>query len=106
LRVADPGKVEGNVVFAYLDAFDPDRAAVEELKRRYQRGGLGDAVVKRRLNDVLQSMLAPMRERRLRFARDLAEVDRFVDAGTQEARAVAARTLSAVRGAFGLARRV
>ncbi len=55
LRITDPGKVEGNVVFTYLDAFDDDHDAVEELKARYRHGGLGDATVKRRLDDVLQA---------------------------------------------------
>jgi tryptophanyl-tRNA synthetase len=104
LRVSDPGKTEGNVVFAYLDAFDPERAAVAELRAYYERGGLGDAVVKRRLNDVLQGLLGPMRERRAQFARDLGQVERLVAQGTQEAREVAASTLAQVRAVFGLRR--
>ena len=106
LRVSDPGKTEGNVVFAYLDAFDPDRAAVAELGAHYRRGGLGDAVLKRRLNDVLQSLLGPVRERRAQFASDLGEVERFIADGTHEARAVASATLEDVRGVFGLRRSV
>jgi tryptophanyl-tRNA synthetase len=70
LRASDPGRVEGNVVFTYLDAFDEDQATVEELKDHYRRGGLGDAMVKRRLEDVLQALLAPIRERRSALARD------------------------------------
>ena len=69
LRASDPGRVEGNVVFAYLDAFDPNRAEVEELKGRYQAGGLGDTALKRRLEDVLESLVAPIRERRSELAR-------------------------------------
>ena len=69
VRVADPGKVEGNVVFAYLDAFDPDKAAVEALKEHYRRGGLGDGTVKQRLIEVLENLLAPMRRRRTEFAK-------------------------------------
>src|SRR5690606_26913759 len=57
LRVSDPGKVEGNVVFAYLDAFDPDRQEVGELKARYRRGGLGDSALKHRLDGVLQALI-------------------------------------------------
>jgi tryptophanyl-tRNA synthetase len=102
LRVSDPGQVEGNVVFAYLDAFDPDRAAVEALKEHYRRGGLGDAVLKRRLNEVLQGMLAPIRARRAAVAADAAEVMRLVARGTVEGRGVAAQTLKAVRTVFGL----
>jgi tryptophanyl-tRNA synthetase len=94
LRVSDPGRTEGNVVFAYLDAFDPDKAAVEALREHYRRGGLGDAGVKRRLDGVLQAMLAPIRAQRGEFARDLGAVEQIVEAGTEEAREVAARTLS------------
>ena len=102
LRVEDPGKTDGNVVFAYLDAFDPDKAAVAALAANYRRGGLGDSVVKRRLNDVLQAFLAPIRERRARYARDPAQVMRYVSEGTAVARETAARTLGDVRRVFGL----
>ena len=64
LRVSDPGTVEGNVVFAFLDIFDPNKAEVEELKAHYRRGGLGDGVLKKRLTDILEGMIAPMRQRR------------------------------------------
>jgi tryptophanyl-tRNA synthetase len=104
LRVEDPGRVEGNVVFAYLDAFDPDHAAVAELKRRYRAGGLADIVVKRRLEEVLEGLLGPIRERRAAFARDPGEVRAILRRGTDAAREQAARTLEAVRGVFGLAR--
>lgn len=106
LRVSDPGKTEDNVVFAYLDAFDPDQVAVGELRAHYERGGLGDAVVKRRLNDVLQRLLEPMRERRTHYARDLGEVERVIAQGTREARDIAATTLDQVRAVFGLRRAV
>lgn len=102
LRVSDPGQTEGNVVFAYLDAFDPDRSGVAALAAHYRRGGLGDSVVKKRLNDVLQALLAPIRARRERFARDPAQVMRFVSEGTSAAREAAARTLGEVRRVFGL----
>jgi tryptophanyl-tRNA synthetase len=102
LRVEDPGQVEGNVVFTYLDAFDPDLAAVEELKARYRHGGLGDMVIKRRLEEQLQSLLAPIRERREALARDPAQVMAILKQGTQQARNVAARTLSEVKNAMGL----
>jgi tryptophanyl-tRNA synthetase len=69
LRARDPGKVEGNVVFTYLDAFDEDRRELEALKAQYRRGGLGDAQVKRRLDDILQALLAPIRGRRTALAR-------------------------------------
>lgn len=102
LRVADPGRVEGNVVFAYLDAFDPDAAAVAELKAHYRRGGLGDTVLKRRLEAILQETLAPIRARRMEHAADPAEVMRMLEAGCRQARETAAATLDAVRGALGL----
>lgn len=65
LRVEDPGKVEGNVVFTYLDAFDPDMDEVANLKEFYQRGGLGDGTIKKRLVEVLETVIAPIREQRL-----------------------------------------
>lgn len=102
LRATDPGTVEGNVVFAYLDAFDPDRAGLEELKAHYRRGGLGDMAVKRRLDGILQAFLDPIRHRRARFARDPDEVMRLVRDGTERARTVAAATLRRVRHVFGL----
>jgi tryptophanyl-tRNA synthetase len=105
LRVSDPGKTEGNVVFAYLDAFDPDIAEVARLRERYRRGGLGDVALKRRLDGVLQAMLAPIRARRAVFATDLGAVKRIVAAGTAGAREVAAQTLDDVRAVFGLAPR-
>jgi tryptophanyl-tRNA synthetase len=74
LRASDPGRVEGNVVFAYLDAFDPNRAEVEELKTRYRAGGLGDTPPKRRLEDILESLLAPKRAKRSELAEDPSAV--------------------------------
>jgi tryptophanyl-tRNA synthetase len=102
LRASDPGNVEGNVVFTYLDAFDEDRAMVEELKARYRRGGLGDALVKRRLEDVLQALLAPIRERRAILARDPGYVFGLLRAGTDKARDRTQATLDEVRVALGL----
>ncbi|MBA1155050.1 tryptophan--tRNA ligase [Microvirga mediterraneensis] len=102
LRASDPGTVEGNVVFTYLDAFDEDRAAVEELKARYRQGGLGDASVKRRLDDVLQSLLAPIRERRAALERDPGYVLDLLRAGTSAARERTQATLDEVRAGLGL----
>lgn len=102
LRVEDPGQVEGNVVFTYLDAFHPDAARVEALKEHYRRGGLGDSVIKRELDEVLQAMLAPIRERREAYARDPAAVMDILKAGTRQAREVAAQTLAEVKAAMGL----
>ncbi|MEK0082374.1 tryptophan--tRNA ligase [Benzoatithermus flavus] len=104
LRASDPGTVEGNVVFTYLDAFDEDEAAVAELKARYRRGGLGDMEVKRRLEAVLQDLLAPIRERRAAYARDPAYVLDVLRQGTGRARAVTEATLQEVRAGLGLFR--
>jgi tryptophanyl-tRNA synthetase len=102
LKVSDPGCVEGNVVFTYLDAFDEDRVAVEDLKERYIRGGLGDSVVKKRLDEVLQALLAPIRDRRRALARDPGHVLQVVRRGTARAREITDVTLRDVRGALGL----
>ncbi|XXB83988.1 tryptophan--tRNA ligase [Chromobacterium sp. CV08] len=102
LRVADPGQVEGNVVFTYLDAFHPDRERVAELKAHYRRGGLGDTVIKQQLEDCLQTLLEPIRARREQYARDPAAVLEMLKAGTRRARDVAARTLAEVKAAMGL----
>ena len=102
LRASDPGTVEGNVAFTYLDAFDEDRAAVTELKARYRRGGLGDMAVKRRLEAILKDLLAPIRERRAFFARNPEDVLDILREGSRTARAVTEATLKEVRAALGL----
>jgi tryptophanyl-tRNA synthetase len=102
LRVSDPGRVEGNVVFSFLDAFEPDVAKVDELKAHYQRGGLGDSVVKRVLNERLQTLIEPIRTRRRELEEDRGEVLEILRRGTMRAREVAAQTLSEVKGALGL----
>ena len=102
LRVEDPGHVEGNVVFALLDAFDPDAAQLEELKARYRHGGLGDSAVKRRLEELLQELLRPIRQVRRRLEADKAQVLAILEEGTQRARERAAATLDEVRHALGL----
>jgi tryptophanyl-tRNA synthetase len=102
LRVQDPGHLEGNVAFIYLDAFDTEKAALEEMKAHYVRGGLGDSVVKKRLEGILQDMLAPIRARREEFARDKGQVLQMLKAGTERAREVAAKTADEVKAALGL----
>jgi len=102
LRASDPGTVEGNVVFTYLDAFDEDRATVEDLKAQYRRGGLGDAAVKRRLEDILQDLLAPIRERRAALAQDPGYVLDILRAGTLAARERTQATLDELRSGLGL----
>ena len=102
IKASDPGRVEGNIVFAYLDAFDEDHVAVEDLKARYIRGGLGDSLVKKRLEDVLQALLAPIRDRRRALARDPGHVLQVVKRGTARAREITDATLREVRTALGL----
>ncbi|WFU03608.1 tryptophan--tRNA ligase [Rhizobium sp. CB3171] len=102
LRAADPGKVEGNVVFTYLDAFAEDRTFVEELKERYRRGGLGDMVVKQHLEDILQALLAPIRERRAHYAADPGYTLEVLRQGTLRARQRTEATLAELRAALGL----
>jgi tryptophanyl-tRNA synthetase len=102
LRISDPGRVEGNVVFAFLDAFEPDVQKVDELKSHYRRGGLGDSAVKRVLNERLQSLIEPIRVRRRELQEDRGEVLAILRRGTMCAREVAAETLSEVKGALGL----
>ncbi len=104
LRATDPGRVEGNVVFTYLDAFDPDRAAVAELKARYAAGGLGDAAVKRQLEAVLQDLLAPIRARRRALAAAPDHVLAVVRAGTERAQARTEATKRELVEALGLFR--
>ena len=104
LRASDPGTVEGNVVFTYLDAFDEDETGVAALKAHYQRGGLGDMAVKRRLEAVLQDLLAPIRERRAAYARDPDYVLDVLREGTRRARAITEITLEEVRSGLGLFR--
>ncbi len=99
VRASDPGRIEGNVVFAYLDAFDPDKAAVEELKLRYLAGGLGDMVLKRRLKQILQDFLEPIRNRRLQLAKDRSYLVELLRQGTATARNTAAEVCGRVKRA-------
>ncbi|HSX26506.1 MAG TPA: tryptophan--tRNA ligase [Chlamydiales bacterium] len=97
LKVEDPGKVEGNPVFTYLDAFGRDKAKIDEMKAHYQRGGLGDSLVKKYLLEVLLAFLDPIRKRREEFAKDPAGVMRIVFEGTKVAVGVTNKTLQEVR---------
>lgn len=109
LRVSDPGKIEGNTVFTYLDAFCrpehfdeflPDYTCLDELKAHYRRGGLGDVKVKKFLDFILQQELEPIRNRRKEFAGDIPEIFARLKKGSEEAREVAAATLDRVRRAM------
>ena len=102
LRVEDPGHLEGNVAFIYLDAFDPDQAGLAELKAHYVRGGLADSVVKKRLENCLQELLAPIRERRRQLEQDRSYILQLLKEGTGRAREAAARTVDEVKEVLGL----
>lgn len=102
IRVEDPGQIEGNVVFTYLDIFDPNKEEVARLKAHYQKGGLGDVKLKLRLNDVMQEILRPIRERREEFVKDKDEVYKMLELGSRDARDVAAKTLDEVKDAMGI----
>ncbi len=100
IRVEDPGKVEGNVVFQYLDIFDPNKAEVAELKAQYEKGGLGDMVLKRRLTALLQDLINPIRERREYLAKNPKEIMDILEKGTQKAREYAKQTLAEAKRAM------
>ena len=109
LRVDDPGKVEGNAVFTYLDAFStdndfanywPDYKNLDELKDHYRRGGLGDMKCKKFLNTIINNMLEPMRQRRKEFEQDIPEIYNILKKGTDKARETAAQTMDEVRKAM------
>lgn len=102
LNVSDPGRVEGNMVFTYLDAFCEDAALVADLKAHYRRGGLGDVKIKRLLEDCLQSLLEPIRTRRAEFIADKGELTRILQHGTRRAHQVSQQTLQQVKTALGL----
>ena len=102
IHVNDPGKVEGNTVFQYLDVFGEDKRHIAELKERYQAGGLGDVTVKQYLFEVLDELLSPIRQRRRELAGDLPAVYRVLLEGSGRANAVAEQTLAEVRRAIGV----
>ena len=109
IKVSDPGHIEGNTVFTYLDAFSrpehfeeymPDYANLDELKEHYRKGGLGDVKIKRFLNNVMQEELSPIRARRAEFEKDIPEVYNILKKGSDVARETAAQTLSEVKRAM------
>ncbi|MBO1306945.1 tryptophan--tRNA ligase [Enterococcus sp. 669A] len=103
IHVEDPGQVEGNMVFTYLDVFGKDKEKIEELKAHYRRGGLGDVKIKRYLIEVLEEELNPIRTRREEFAKDPEQVMLMLKEGSEKAQAVAAQTLAEVKKAMGIA---
>ncbi len=97
LKITDPGTVEGNVVFTFLDLFDSNKDELEELKNHYRRGGLGDGTIKQRLLPLLEDFISPIRQRREDFAKDPGEVFRILKSGQEKARERAAETVKGVR---------
>ncbi|HEJ8620795.1 tryptophan--tRNA ligase [Klebsiella michiganensis] len=102
LRVADPGQIEGNVVFTYLDAFHADKAFVAEMKAHYRRGGLGDRQCKNALETCLQELLAPIRERRATYIQDKGMLLTLLRRGSERAHELTQRTLHEVKRGLGL----
>ena len=102
LRIEDPGKVEGNPVFSYLDAFCTDLEKIQELKSHYQRGGLGDGTVKKYLLEVLLEFLEPVQRRRALYEADPGGVMEMIRKGTERANETTSKTLSDVREAIGI----
>ncbi|HIE65349.1 MAG: tryptophan--tRNA ligase [Nitrospira sp.] len=102
LRATDPGHVEGNPVFTYHDAFNPDKEEVAALKVRYEKGTVGDVEVKRLLVEALNRFLLPIRERRAKYEQDDKKIDEILIKGTHRARTVARETMLRVRGAMKL----
>ncbi len=111
IQISDPGKVEGNTVFTYLDAFCteddfaeflPDYKNLDELKDHYRRGGLGDVKIKKFLNNILQKELSPIRERRKHYEQNIPEIFDMLLKGSEDAREVGAETLKKVKSAMGI----
>ncbi|MCX6753968.1 MAG: tryptophan--tRNA ligase, partial [Candidatus Nomurabacteria bacterium] len=100
IHVEDPGKVEGNVAFTYLDIFDGNRAEIDDLKKQYRKGGLGDVVIKKRLIDVLENLISPIRTKREELAKNPDEVMKILEEGTKKARLVAQETMAEVKKAM------
>ena len=102
IKVSDPGNVENNPVFTYLDVFGTDKDAIQGMKEHYARGGLGDVTVKKYLNDVLQEFLRPIREQRATFAGNNDHLKSILVAGTDKTRAIAEQTIKRVKAAIGV----
>ena len=111
IKISDPGKVEGNVVFAYLDAFSkeddfakflPEYKNLDELKEHYRRGGLGDVKIKLFLNNVMQQLLEPIRQRRKELEKDVDSVYEMLFKNSEKARKVAAETIERMKDAMGI----
>lgn len=102
IHVEDPGNIEGNIVFTYLDIFGKDKATIQDLKDHYKRGGLGDVKLKKYLFEVLNDVLKPIRERRIEYSKDIPAVYEMLHEGCRKANKVAAQTLNEVKQVMGI----
>ncbi|MGU3289879.1 tryptophan--tRNA ligase [Acinetobacter radioresistens] len=102
LRIEDPGQVEGNVVFTYLDAFDTNKEELEELKAHYRHGGLGDGTVKKRLEGILKELIGPIRERRAELQKDPDYIMDVLRQGTQKCQVITQQTLDEIKSGLGM----
>lgn len=102
LRIEDPGHLDGNIAFLYLDAFDSDQIGLAEIKAHYVRGGLADSAVKSRLENCLHELLNPIRQRREELSTDRAYIMQLLKEGTDKAREIVAKTLDEVKAVLGL----
>lgn len=102
IRIEDSGKVEGNVVFTYLDIFDPNKEEIEELKNHYRKGGLGDVKIKKRLIDLIVTKLEPFQDKRKEYENNIDEVVKIVKKCNEKAREKASQTLQEVRKSIGI----
>lgn len=100
VRIQDPGKVEGNVVFTYLDIFGKDKEKVEQLKQHYKKGGLGDVEIKKYLIDVLENFIAPIRTKRIELEKNKDEVKKIILQGTEKTKSLAEQTMKEVKTAM------
>ena len=100
IRVQDPGRIKGNIVFSYLDAFDTDTKGLKKIKVHYQKGGLGDVEVKKRLIRVLENLLVPIRTRRKKLEKNPKKVMKILEQSTEKARKIAQGTMKEVRKAM------
>lgn len=102
IHVEDPGNIEGNIVFTYLDIFGKDKATIQDLKDHYTRGGLGDVKLKKYLFEVLNDVLKPIRERRIEYSKNIPAVYEMLHEGCRKANKVAAQTLNEVKQVMGI----
>jgi tryptophanyl-tRNA synthetase len=97
IHIEDKGKIEGNVVFTYLDIFDENKEDLEELKNNYRNGGLGDVVIKKRLINILENLISPIRTKREELSKEREAVMKILEEGTKKARIVAKETMAEVK---------